>query len=302
MVHESMKIWKLCLIVTLTLLSSCTKEVQEKSEDARRLAVVKEYVDAAEFVAKKTQEYGAQYLYKNVISLLHPLRISSTKLEKIPTTGRAPNNMPIGILALLQSDYQKKDLAPLFKQHLDPKSQIGASFISVAQMIIVIENKNSSLVKGMVLLHEGAHAANFLEKKAPPKESAPDVIEETQVHMFEEKLWRLIGGQTYENLIVKEVARLRADFKKEGFKGFKEMQTKERSVGFSLAPFVAYPELKTMIVPSTGEHDMLGRQGALIQSALFRMVDQEIRNVDHRADLTKASVMQYLHRLYGVYQ
>jgi hypothetical protein len=293
---------RFCFITALTLLAS-SASAQNQSEDARRLAVVKEYTTAAKFVADKTQEYGAQYLYTNIVSLLHPLRMSSGKLEKIPTSGVPLNNMPIAVMALLRNDYQKKDLPPLFKQHLEPNAKIGGGFTEVVLMITLIENDNSSLVKGMTLLHEAAHAANFLEKKAPPRKEGdpPDVIEETQVHIFEEKLWRLIGGQVYENLIVKEVARLRAEFKKQGFPGFKGLQTKERSKGFNVT-FFAYPELRTLVVPSNGEHDMQARQGALVQSALFRMIDEEVPNVNHQADLTKATVMNYLHKLAGVYQ
>jgi hypothetical protein len=289
------------VMTVLTFACSCVSLAQSPSEDLRRFAVVKEYVEAAKFVVDKTNDASTQWLYTNVTFLLHPLRISSHYIEKIPTKGNF-NNMPIGVLALLQSDYQKTDLPPLLKQHLGPNVKIGGSFTDVAQMITIVENNDSTLVKGMILLHESAHAANFMEKKKPAQGGEPDVIEETQVHMFEEKLWRLIGGQTYENLIVREVARLRADFKQEGFKGFKEIQTHEHSVGFKLKAFVAYPELKTLVVPSTGEYDMQAREGALVQSALFRMIDQEIPNIDHRADLTKASVMQYLHRISGVYQ
>ncbi len=290
-------------MTVLTFAGSCISLAQNPSpsEDLRRFAVVKEYVEAAKFVADKTQDPSTQWLYTNVTFLLHPLRIYSHYIEKIPTIGNV-NNMPIGILALLQSDLQKKDLAPVLKQHLGPNVKIGGSFMDVAQMITVMENNHSVLVKGMILLHESAHAANFMEKKKPAQGGEPDVIEETQVHMFEEKLWRLIGGQTYENLIVREVARLRADFKKEGFKGFKEVQTTQPSVGFHLNPFVAYPELKTLVVPSTGEYDMHAREGALVQSALFRMIDQDIPNVNHKADLTKASVMRYLHKISGIYK
>ena len=292
---------RFCTIAVFWFCLASKLSAQTQNEDTRRLAVVRQYVDAAKFVCDKTKDGSAQGLYGNVIALLHPLRISSAFLEKIPRAGN-PNPMPLGILALLQSDYQKKDLAPLFKQHLEPKAKIGGSFVSMVGTIIIVENDDSTLVKGMTLLHEAGHAATFLEKKIPfPKEETRDVIEETKIHIFEEKLWRLIGGQAYESLIVREVSRLRADAKKEGFKGFREIWTKGRVKGFSLKP-IRYPELKNLVIPSTGEHDMVFRQGALSQSALFRMIDQDIPNVDHQADLTKASLMEYLHKLYGVYK
>lgn len=290
--------------IVFFILFSGLVTAQMQTEDARRLAVVKQYTDGAKFVCDKTGDGSAKYLYSNVISLLHPLRMSRTFIEKIPRSGGFLNNMPIGILVLLQSDRQKKDLAPLFKQHLDPNTQIGGSFISTMGTIIIVENNDSSLVKGMTLLHEAGHAATFIEKKIPfPEIETEDLIEETKIHIFEEKLWRLIGGQVYENLIVKEVARLRANFKKEGFPGFKESKTRECSKGFSLESPPVYPELKTLVVLSTGESDMKSRQSALTESALFRIIEQDVpNNKDHQTDLTKASVIQYLYRLHRIYR
>jgi len=275
---------------------------QVQNEDARRLEVVRQYVDAAKFVCDKTGNESAKWLYASMVTMFHPLRITPHFAEKIPKPSGKLNNFPLAILALLQSDYQKKDLAPAFKQHLDPKTAIGGSYSLVMGAVIVVENNDSPLVKGMVMLHEAGHAASFLEKKIPfPKEETPDVIEETQIHIFEEKLWRLIGGQTYESLIIREVARLRANFKKEGFKGFKEILKNAHTPGFSLKSFT-YPELKNLVVPSTGEREMAKRQGALTQSALFRMVDQDVPEADHQADRVKASVVHYLHKIYGVYK
>lgn len=271
----------------------------QTSEDSKRLAIFKETADAAKSIGDKTGDPTAKALYANIISNLRPLRLDPARVVAEIKPGS--NQFPVGVLVLLRTDYLKKDLIPMFKYHLKPGAIISGSFVVSKGVIILVERRESSFMKGMVLLHEAKHAANFLAKNQSfPTTEIEDPWDESNVHTFDSHLWRLIGGKPYENLLAREVTRLRAEFKKGGFPGFKELLAKKKTSGFALTEW-HYPELGTIITPALSENEKKSRQTALSINAVFQMIDEDLGK-GSQADMMKAGIMNYLNKVYGIYK
>ena len=177
----------LCVMV----LFSCKTEDQPKQQTdwAPRKAMEKQWFDAAETVVDKTGDAEA----REILVFLKTNVILCGFIDKEQVGCVEPPDRPHSIFMqiILESDLRR---IPDLKEQIAGEDKIGiAKFEAAPDRITVYPFKISELFKGLIFLHEGFHALDYVRQPS----DFENQMHEVYAHSFENRLIEKIGGTAY---------------------------------------------------------------------------------------------------------
>jgi|GEM_PF-6377593 len=122
----------------------------------------------------------------------------------------------------------------------------------------------SEFTKGILALHEGRHAQRFVTDKYDWKDTRTFCCQERDTHEFQNRLTATIGGKKYQDLLGREVARLKAELDGAGI-----------PVGIGMAPRSPYhAEFDEIFGPALSDKDRKFRETSFWIDANFRLLEK----------------------------
>jgi hypothetical protein len=187
-----------------------------------------------------------------------------------------------GLRWLAGSKQPKVVLVPIFAQEnitsptIDRFQQVGGSEIAAyhrarpGNIMFSGEVSMTPVWKGIVLLHEAAHADADYEVKYP---SDDHWKEEVDVFRLEHRWMRLIGGEGYIKFIASEVTRFLEEYDDHGGRGG------------SIPPLLHGPQLDLSFSPALSNEETATRRTAAWFDVCFQMFEQKYGAVQGRRDM-----------------
>ena len=178
----------------------------EKAEYKHRQELQKEFLDAASWLAKETDDAEARqvsiFLNKNVVTCMN---VGS----KIVTLDKSNKNNPIALFIVTGNEL---DELPAL-QKIDAQNNYMAYFLPFRPtplMVLKYNLQTAKIWKALVILHEGSHARRFysLPSDAPPPTEIEYALDEVRAYELEQRLLNKLGGEKYAALVQKRLAEL----------------------------------------------------------------------------------------------
>lgn len=275
-------VFRICLIIWViafaaTFVSKTNAQTKQPHIltplDQKRIAIKKEWIAAAKKIYDQTQDPEA----KMVVDAILPAMITAAPNPKgvMILEAAMPNAPWTYFVPLFASDKQ----IPMFRKFID-NPHIFASYGPDVRGLTVREiDPCSQFWKGISLLHEAHHAGDTLFEPYDWKNPQIFAAKERDVHNFENRLMAKIGGVAYNQLLQKEVARLRAELKKQGLNGVKRQAGP--MTNYSLPNRTDYmPELDKILTPALSQMEKDARQTHFWIHAVFTLYEQDRGGAD----------------------
>jgi hypothetical protein len=194
--------------------TSTSKPVQARDESeiairkalfAQRRAAQKRWLDAAKMVAEKTADPVAMGIsaWMNQNALLGQPSGDGTisQLEYLTTQTK-----PFLLIIILPVDVlQYPELG------IKISSTSAATFNPSPPHITLYPQPVSEIWQGLLLLHEGAHASQYLSEPYDVGDPELNALREVAVHEFSNRLLAKIGGPEYMSLLDLEIMKIKSD-------------------------------------------------------------------------------------------
>jgi len=194
------------LLVTAVLLSTsfavCFAQAAPKNDPREQL--LKEWIEAARYVAEKTQDKQAleimQFIDKHGISVL-PVK------EGVFFPGDTIKGIKnFGILVAIDGDEKVAEWLEKIINH----PNVGASFNPDTKVVLVRgATKVSKIFKGIIMLHECYHAFRCINFPYDWRDVKTYCREERGAHEFQNRLTDILGGPEFVKFIDKEVESIK---------------------------------------------------------------------------------------------
>ncbi len=161
------------------------------------------WLKSATIVAQETDDCGAAAILNFIklnARLANPLPNQKIGLIENPETAKTP------FIFLVITDLDSKN-------HKTPNNaqNIAATFTPYPPMITVYPQPMTQLWRGILLLHEGAHASEFNAQPYDLNDPIIFAMREVAVHEFQNRLLEKLGGQEYTNWLNAEIARIQRE-------------------------------------------------------------------------------------------
>lgn len=273
---------KASLFLLLFIWASCALAQDESLEakDTIRLQIVKDYTACAAWLSDVSGVKGAQevveFLSKNAVIV-------------------APQGDSIRAINVPKADIDRYFLIPFLPgdENEDEiwrkmmKMQAGAIFDpSMLSMILRSDKRLSPFMMGLVYIHEGKHAIQYVVRK---QESNVDPMVfcslELEAHELQNKVCLAFGGEKYQAILEQEISRLKLIGIGQG--GMVSISNKG-----------PYSEaLDSVFGPSISDFDRNGRQTHLWIHAVIELIDRSVP--PEKAKLSKLKFLQASYRDVG---
>lgn len=231
--------------------------LRDKTTAANKHKVaVQEWLDAlGREVVEKTKDPQAEEIFEMLKGNNEVVLPNNTGFS---FNGKDIESEPIRILPLLPSD--KQYTFPLWQRFF--QSDIAAAFVSDERLVVIKEDAPiSSVFKGLILVHEGNHALEYLKHPYTKRSNKAFSEEERDTHEFVARLMAMIGGAPYEQLLLSEVQRMTTTAK----------QTAE---GMQFSPSGKYhSELDSIFGPALSDSEKYKREKLLWLDTVFHFID-----------------------------
>jgi hypothetical protein len=140
----------------------------------------------------------------------------------------------------------------------------GANFIPDSQMMILKSHlPTSDIYKGIIFLHEGRHAREFITRRYDGQNPKTFCEEERDTHEFQNRITSKLFGKEYDELVDKLSMELETTLKLEGF-----------SPGEALAPRARPLNEFDTLIPVNSETERNFRDTSIWIHGNFRMLER----------------------------
>jgi hypothetical protein len=239
---------------------------RQASFDVHRRAQ-KEWFDGARLVVELTHDPEAEAVLKFLLQNVFLLEPVGSNHEAVMIDDQEGRPHPIGMLMVTEEDLQR---FPLYKQQVSERGAAGL-FNGENRLLTVIGARMTMRSRGLVLLHEGAHAKQFMTKTYGLNPAALS-FEEVRVHTFQNRLTALMGGEAYAKLLSTEVAAVAEDSRK--------MSTRPDEPAIAGLKRLYNLVFDQIFGPAQSELERDLRQTSLKYHAVFTYIDQKFAGRD----------------------
>ena len=262
-------------------------------EDQARIGSKNAWIAAAKKISDRTQNEEAKKIAESVLPYLLTVTPYSKGFHFLEA-GKTPPS--VAFFPLVPADLLKPYLTRLtsgrhtFSQY-EPQENL---------LIVNDFEPCSDFWKGMSLLREGQHAETQLSVPYNTKDSWVFSEHQRNAFSFEDRLMSKIGGSAYEELLDREIVRIRADAMKRGSKGFKSQPGSFTMVIIpQRGPY--NPELDKIFTPALSETERENRQTNFWIHAVFKAYEED-SGKGPDADFGKALFIQTLYQQANVFR
>jgi len=183
---------------------SAEQNLNEKAQDlSERKAIQKAWFDAAELVVRQTHDAEAQAVLAHLAANVYVVKPTSAGSAEVLENATGKIN-PIALVIVTTKDLAASD--DLRKRVLGGGQ--AAEYYPIPSVLMLYPQELSPTWKGLLFLHEGAHAKTFAERPYDFRDSFVNAEKEVQVHEFENRLLLSVGGEAYMDLLKAEAARI----------------------------------------------------------------------------------------------
>lgn len=233
----------------------------EKIENlGERRKVFFSYLEAGEKIAKQTGDKEALAVIafiKDSYVLTEPAARGLRVIEKPSSSGE----QWIAVTPLIAGDESKNAEWDRIMKSL-PAAGIFLPDLNALVMDGV--TPFSEFTKGMITLHEGRHAQRLTTDKYDWKDARTFCYQERDTHEFQNRITAAMGGKKYQDLLDREVVRLKAALDGVGM-----------PVGIGMAPRSPYhAELDEIFGPALSDKDRNYRESSFWIDANFRLIEK----------------------------
>ena len=173
-----------------------------EESDSLRVLYRNEWIGAADTLVARTKDKEAERIL-NFVKANGVL--CSPHGADLRAIGESNSNTWFAVLPLLTSDA----VAHRVWADILSNPSYGAIFFPDDRTLAFFPGRPCSEVwKGILLLHEGRHAMEYITSPYDWKDLRTFCIHERDVHAFQNRLAELVGGDTYRKAVEREASRL----------------------------------------------------------------------------------------------
>lgn len=225
----------------------------------QRKAIIQEWIAQADAIAQKTKNPQAIKivdLLKTNGVMCRPNENGIQFLE-----GATPGKTWVGFVPIMKNEVMPNQK---WKDMAESNDGAGAHYIADANTIVLLDSTPTSpIFKGIILLHEGNHAAIALFNPYDQSDLRLFCYDERDTHEFQNSLMAAVGGKVYQDMLNKEIQRMKDIDDKNGIR--------HADAFTGRGPY--NPELDKIFGPAQSQVERDLRQTHIWIHAVFTMID-----------------------------
>ena len=228
-------------------------------EIERRTHSAQEWANSVNEVVEKTQDIEAKHLLNSVLSGI-AVGLPDPERYLIPVKG--PENPTIIFVPIFNSDSEINNIT---KMMTSPNSSQAAYYTENRPGRIYFNGEVaiSSLLRGVLMLHEAKHAQFFESNQFRQGNDLDHWYEEMATFEFEFKLLQKLCGESYDEIIDKSVARFIDEYDDKDGKGVTLPQAGSLDIN----------AIEEILGPSLSEREPALRKSIVWMNVVFRMIE-----------------------------
>jgi hypothetical protein len=192
-----------------------TSATPQLTDEAARRDAFKKWIRSTEELVGATQDKDARSVLEFVKSsalLAKPTRICAEFLEG----GREGMTTHFAVIMLRQGD---ETVSPQWAEYASDHATAGAHYMPDEGLMIIKSNfEFSRFCQGLIMLHEGRHAQQFLTRHYDWKSPRTFCEEERDTHEFQNRITSMKLGEAYSEYVIALTEEMTAELAKQGFK------------------------------------------------------------------------------------
>lgn len=261
--------------------------------DKKRIEIKNQWALAATKICERVQDAEAQIVLEKIVSNLLTVAPVPQGIMFVEESEHKRGNMWVAFLPLLLEDSDKEWVRHLMNRNGFAMYHPDNNTISVRDF-----EPCSEVWKGIMMLHEAHHAGDMLFLPYDWRNPQTFSEKERDVHNFQNRFLSLMDGSVYQDLLEKEIARMRAFLDQQGFDGMKKQVGSHTNIVLPNRTEY-YPELDEILTPSLCDFEKDCRQTHFWIHAIFTMYERD-RGEGMEAEVGKAAFLQAIYRRGGV--